>query len=330
MEVEVAHRLQQALVARRERLLEWQADHTHHAGGDALPALRDVDHALEAIDEGTFGVCTVCHEMVDEKRLELDFTACVCLEHYSDADRRLLERDLEMAAQVQQHLFPVGAPRMRSTQIAAYAQPAHIVSGDYYDYFSFRENMQGVAMADVMGKGLAASLLMANLQASLRILGPEHDGLDTLAARLNGLFQHNLRLIRFISLVLVAVDEEVGALEYVNAGHNAPLLFDAASSEIKRLSPTGPALGITSTPEFTPRRLDFRQGDVAVLFTDGIVEARDAAGEQFGENRVAAYLAHHHQETADAIAAGLRNAVSRFAGERLHDDRSLLVMKRGA
>jgi sigma-B regulation protein RsbU (phosphoserine phosphatase) len=217
---------------------------------------------------------------------------------------------------------------MRSTQIAAHAQPAQIVSGDYYDYFSFRETVQGVAIADVMGKGLAASLLMANLQASLRILGPEHHRLDDLARRLNGLFEHNLRLIRFISLVLLAVDEEAGALEYVNAGHNAPLLFDAARSEITRLAPTGPALGIMSEPPFTTSRLDFRPGDVAVLFTDGIVEARSEAGEQFGEPRLASYLARHHHESAGSIAAGLRNAVTRFAGDRLHDDRSLVVIKR--
>jgi sigma-B regulation protein RsbU (phosphoserine phosphatase) len=335
MEVEIADRIQTALLARRERIKEWQEEQRQSEGdgagfADGLPALGEIDHALERIEDGTLGMCTVCHERVDDSRLELDFTASVCLEHYSDDQRRLLERDLELAAQVQQYLFPVGAPPMRSTRIAAHAQPAHIVSGDYFDYFRFRENMQGVAIADVMGKGLAASLLMANLQASLRILGPEHDRLDALALRLNGLFQHNLRLIRFISLVLLAVDEEAGVLEYVNAGHNAPLLFDAASSDISRLPPSGPALGIMPDPAFATRRVDFRPGDVAVLFTDGVVEARDAGGQQFGETGVADYLARHHEESADAIALGLRNAVASFADGRLEDDRSLLVLKRGA
>jgi sigma-B regulation protein RsbU (phosphoserine phosphatase) len=129
--------------------------------------------------------------------------------------------------------------------------------------------------------------------------------------------------------VLLAVDEEDGALEYVNAGHNAPLLFDAATSEIRRLPPSGPALGIMPDPSFTTRRVDFRRGDVVVLFTDGVVEARDAVGQQFGEAGVADYLAQHHDETADAIALGLRNAVARYSDGRVEDDRSLLVIKRG-
>jgi sigma-B regulation protein RsbU (phosphoserine phosphatase) len=335
MEVGIVDRFQSALLARRDRLISWLNEPSHAArgrgdgaayGGD-VPVLHDIDVALEHIEDGTFGQCEVCGDTVDEVRLDLDFAACVCLDHYSEDDRRRLERDLELAARVQQHLFPVGAPTMRSLEVAAHARPARIVSGDYYDYFCFRDTLQGIAIADVMGKGLAASLLMANLQASLRILGPEHDTLDALATRLNGLFIHNLRLIRFISLVLVALDEESGTLQYVNAGHNPPLHWDSRAGRVRRLTPTGPALGIMQDPPFTSRTLDFAPGDMLVMYTDGLVEARSPGGEAFGNERLERYLDHHHADSAMSAAAGLRSSLEHFTGGQYIDDVSLLVVR---
>jgi sigma-B regulation protein RsbU (phosphoserine phosphatase) len=333
MEVGIVDRVQSALLARRDRLRAWLNDPRPAMGdgmraGAELPALAEVETALGQIEDGSFGICHVCHELVSEERLELDFTACVCLEHYSEEDRRDLERDLELAARVQQHFYPVDAPTMRSVEIAGHAQPARIVSGDYFDYFRVRGGMQGLAIGDVMGKGLPASLLMANLQASLRILGPEHDALDELALRINGLFQHNLRLIRFISLALVAIDEERGQLRYVNAGHNPPLLWSRSERTIRRLAPTGPAIGMMPDPPFSAVSAPFSDGDVLLLYTDGLVEARDANGEPFGDARLEAYLAHHHAEPAERLLAGLRAAVTRFAPGPQRDDMSMMVVRR--
>jgi sigma-B regulation protein RsbU (phosphoserine phosphatase) len=338
VDARVLDRFRRALTARRARLGAWLATDARHAvpaGGDgtgdaadACPALAEVDAALGRIEHGTFGQCALCDGEVEEDRLELDFTTCVCLGHYSEQEIEALERDLALAARVQRHLYPCGVPALPGFEIAAHARPARIVSGDYYDFFPFHGTRQGVALADVMGKGLPASMLMASLQASLRILGPEHEALDGLAARLNALFRYNLRLIRFISLFLLALDDEADALAYCNAGHPPPLLLPAAAKTVHPLTPTGPALGLLPDPTFEARSVPFRPGDLLVLYTDGLTEARSPAGEEFGEERLARYLLHHRAEPADAFLAGLRRALARFTEGHFRDDLSLLVVKR--
>ncbi|MDX1531488.1 MAG: PP2C family protein-serine/threonine phosphatase, partial [Rhodothermales bacterium] len=322
METRMLDRFKDALTAHRARLAGWLRSEaegapvgcaaTGHASGGALPVLAEIDRALGRIADRTFGRCTQCSGEVEPERLSLDFTTCVCLDHYSASEVRALERDLELAARVQRHLFPCCVPALPQVQIAAHAQPASILSGDYYDFFSAPDGAQGIALADVMGKGLPASMLMANLQASLRILGPEHDDLDALAARLNGLFRYNLKLIRFISLFLLTVDAEAGLLRYCNAGHHPPLLWDGATGAVTRLDPTGPALGIVPAPTFSARTLPFNPGDTLVLYTDGLVEARDPEGEEFGEARLSRYLERHHAAPAEVLLAGLREVVTGF------------------
>jgi sigma-B regulation protein RsbU (phosphoserine phosphatase) len=340
VDARVLNRFRHALAARHDGLRAWLRtgapsavptngdglDEAHDA--EACPALAEVDAALDRIAQGTFGQCALCDGEVEEDRLELDFTTCVCLGHYSEQEIAALERDLELAARVQRHLYPCGVPALPGVEIAAHAQPAHLLSGDYYDFFPFRGTRQGVALADVMGKGLPASMLMANLQASLRILGPEHDALDALAARLNGLFRYNLRLIRFISLFLLALDEGADALEYCNAGHLPPLLLRAATKRVDRLLPTGPGIGLVPDPTFETKPVPFHPGDLLVLYTDGLTEARSPAGEEFGEERLRRYLLHHHAQPAEAFLSGLRRTLTRFTGGHLHDDLSLLVVRR--
>lgn len=291
---------------------------------DAVTAL---DEALDRIDHGAFGRCTLCDGEVEPERLELDFTTCVCLSHYTEAQIRHLERDLELAARVQQQLFPACVPALPGIQVAAHAHPAHLLSGDYYDFFAYENGVQGFGIADVMGKGLPASMLMANLQASLRILGPEYEDLGALMVRLNELFRHNLKLIRFISVCLLALDPRTRQLRYANAGHNPPLFWEAANRSVHWLKPTGPAIGLLHAPSFHTDTLALQPGDLVVLYTDGLVEMRSPAGEAFGDERLAHFVTHHHGEPAEAILRGLRSAALRFAGGRAQDDLALLVLK---
>lgn len=336
MEPRLLDRFRHALTAHRDSLRAWLRNGTTQdvagcegeAPEDGAPVLAEIDRALERIEDRTFGRCAVCHGEVEPERLALDFTTCVCLDHYSGEQLRALEQDLALAARVQQHLFPCCVPALSGVQFAAHAEPANILSGDYYDFFSAPGGAQGVALADVMGKGLPASMLMANLQSALRILGPEYPALDELAVRLNGLFRYNLKLIRFISLFLLVIDPEDDSLRYCNVGHNPPLLWRRATGGVDRLAPTGPALGLVPDPTFTARTSPFEEGDVLVLYTDGLVEARSPSGEEFGEDRVSAYLREHHASSAEALVVGLREAVSRFSNGKLHDDLSLLVIKR--
>lgn len=293
---------------------------------DRRTVANELNEAAEQARNGTFGKCDLCDGYVEPERLVLDFTTRVCLDHYTGKQLEDLERDLELAAQIQQHLFPQWVPALDRVEIASHAAPGRIVSGDYFDFFSFRNDDQGAIIADVMGGGVPAGMLMSNLQASLRILGPEYESPGDLAGRLNELFRYNLRLIRFISLVLLAVDRENRRIRYANAGHNPPLLL-RASGEICWLRPTGPAIGLMPEASFETVTVDTNPGDLLVLYTDGLVEARGADGSQFGEGGLLGAVSTRNGRSADAVLAELWNAVQHHCGGVLDDDAALLVAR---
>jgi sigma-B regulation protein RsbU (phosphoserine phosphatase) len=336
MNEESLKQFRESLTQHREALREWyysdSRDKKIHLGGRALhevlQVLSNLDDALKRIDESDFGKCKQCSDNgeVEIERLEMDYTTCVCIDHYSEGQIRALERDLELAARVQKQLLPRYVPALPGIEIAAHTEPAHIVSGDYYDFFLCQDGLQGVVVADVMGKGLAASMLMSNLQASLRILGPEYEQPHQLLSRLNELFRYNLKLIRFISIFLVRIDVENSTFQYCNGGHHPPLQWEASSKSIHWLHPTGPAIGLLDQPDFRSETRQFNPGDLFLLYTDGLVEARNADGEEFGEQRLAEFVQDNHQEQANDFLLKFRDILKRFSG-KLQDDMTIMVMK---
>lgn len=334
MNKNILEKFRSALTEHRNALVAWMGTNSEsreiQLGGAAVQEVeKEVCKHNEAIDRiavGEFGTCIECNGEVETERLELDFTTTICLDCYSDSQKRLLERDLELAAKVQRQLLPYYIPSLPGVQIAAHTEPAHVVGGDYFDFYSYPDGSQGVVIADVMGKGLSASMLVSNLQASLRILGPEYTELHSLAKRLNDLFRHNVKLISFISLFLVRVDEKNRMLYYCNAGHNPAVLWEAASQSVQWLKPTGPAIGLTSSASFKLKEVPFSPGDMLVLYTDGLVEAGDPGENEFGKERVAAYVKEFAHQPADTFLNGLRGVVKEFAGE-FHDDVTLVVIK---
>lgn len=334
MEQRIVNQFRRFITEHRDNLLTWLKSDTRHKDvhlGDA--SVEEVtrmvsrhNEALSRIDCDEFGKCKECGGEVEPERLELDFTTCVCLDHYSEDQIRVLERDLELAAKVQRQLLPNQIPDLPGVQIAAHTEPAHVVGGDYFDFFPYPDGAQGAAIADVMGKGLSASMLMSNLQASLRILGPEYTSLDALAGRLNQLFRNNLKLISFISMFLVRIDVEAGMLQYCNAGHNPAMWWEASSGTIHLLKPTGPAIGLTRSAQFKAKELRYAPGDLLLLYTDGLVEARNPGDEEFGKERVTAYVKEHLHQPVNLFLTGLRETAKKFAG-KLDDDVTLMVIK---
>jgi sigma-B regulation protein RsbU (phosphoserine phosphatase) len=281
--------------------------------------------ALENIGRGDFGKCTVCGDDVDTNLLEYDFTSSMCLSHYSNEQLQTLQRELELVSQVHRDLLPCKTPSLPGIAMAAHTESARIVGGDYYDFFDFRDHAQGIAIADVMDKGLPASMLMSNLQASLRILGPEASELECLAERLNRLFRRNLNLIKFISIFFGAIAVRSKTLTYCNAGHHPPLWWQATRKDFQWLSPTGPALGLTADPRYASQSITFAGGDVFVFYTDGLVEA-GSNGEQFGEERLRNYVQNNLGRPPEDMVKGLLSAARQFAG-RFTDDVTLMVVR---
>ena len=339
MEAPILERFRNAISQRRDNLLDWlrstppeqriltRNGRTRDVLTEETSVVADASRALEQMEHGTFGRCLICHGEIESDRLELDFTTSICLDCYEASELRALERDLEMAALVQQELFPREVPALRGVQIAAHAMPGRIVSGDYYDFFRFQNGAQGIVVADVMGAGLPASILMSNLQASLRIIASQYESPDRLVARLNELYRYNLKLIRFISMFILSIDPDRRNISFTNAGHQPPLLWKAGSTTHTWLKPTCPAIGIVPDATFSCTTLDATPGDILVLFTDGLVEARNHSGVSFDEEGLSAFVRDHHELSAEEILAGLWRNVKHFSGGRMADDAALLVVK---
>jgi len=334
MDQETLDRFRSTLNSHRNTLMEWLEEDTPDkqirlngkSDEEVIQILGELKEALHQIEWGEFGACVECEGEVETERLELDFTTSVCLAHYTEAQIRALESDLELASKVQRELMPCCAPTLSGIEVAMYSEPARIVGGDYHDFFPLDDGAQGVVIADVMGKGLPAGILMSNLQASLRIIGPQLKHPADIVCKLNELFKRNLKLIKFISLFLAIIDPEKKLFHYCNAGHHPPLLFNVHSKEMNWLHPTGPAIGLGANSDFESRSITLQPGDFILMYTDGLVEAQNASREEFGDNRLASSLLKHHHITCDSLLKMVRNDAFTFAGQ-FQDDVTLLAIK---
>ena len=263
----------------------------------------------------------------DPDPLRLDFITSVNLEHLSQPEVEALERDLELASQMQRHLFPCCVPALANLEVAAHLRPAGIVSGDFFDFFCYGETGQGILVADIMGKGLPASMVMANIQATMRALGCDYHDAGAMMARLNRLFREHMKPGVFASMVVVTYDPETDTLRYTNAGHLPPLLWRNQTQSVEWLESTGPAIGLMDKAIYSSDQVKMDSGDVMLLFTDGLTEARNNAGEEFEAHRLVSFIAEHHDKPAGEIITALNTSLQEFVKGNLLDDLTLLILK---
>jgi sigma-B regulation protein RsbU (phosphoserine phosphatase) len=238
-----------------------------------------------------------------------------------------LERELQMARELQASLLPREAPQLAGWDFAAYWQPARQVSGDFYDFIPTGQGV-GVIIADVSDKGMPAALFMALsrtiVRASLIRSDSPAEGM-TQANRLICADSPNSMFVTLFGAQLAAS----GELIYVNAGHNPPYLYRAAIEQPQRLARTGMALGLDDTLRLEQRAAHLDPGDTLVLYTDGILDALNARGEEFGDTRLRRVCARRRTETASQIVAALRDEVLAFVGDQpLADDCTVVIVKR--
>lgn len=341
MEAPVLERIRSGITERRARLTQWLQGSAEEQRALALgpmteASLQDhlsqLDLALEKSRTGEMGLCEVCHETVETELLELDYQCCVCLEHFSEAQVRELERELELAQGVQRELLPREVPEFPGLQVAAYTRPAQIVSGDFFDFYQFQDGRPGVVVADVAGHGLSASLHMAGLQSLMRALVPISASPSQVLQHIHKLYRHNFRFTTFVSVFLAAADLQQGELCYASAGHNPPALLGVGAEAGLRLDwlmPTGPALGLTEQGDYTERQVRFEPGDMLALYTDGIPEAFAPSGEQFGQARLEQLLRQGLALSAQEAVRSVRDALQTFTGtDAPTDDVTLIVFRR--
>jgi sigma-B regulation protein RsbU (phosphoserine phosphatase) len=294
--------------------------------------LRVLEQGIRKAESKELGVCTVCNEYVEPHWLETNFTNCVCLEHLTGEERSRLEAELELSQKVQKALLPQSLPDIPGWELAAFSQPASIVGGDYFDFLRFRDGAPGLVIADVMGKGMPASMLMASLQAYLRVIVPESDSPGQVLVRANLLFHHNIQLTKFVSLVIAQLDQVTGTVVYANAGHNPPFVVRRKTNgtrEVIPLPPTGAAIGLVENASFQIGTVHIAHGDMLVFYTDGIVEATNPAKEEFGEARLRTFLADYSGGSPAEVIRDLRGNVKQFVSDQpLSDDTTILVCRR--
>jgi serine phosphatase RsbU (regulator of sigma subunit) len=238
-----------------------------------------------------------------------------------------LEAELKRAATLQQSLLPTGARTVGRMGIAGKNVPSFDVGGDYFDFVPSPDGRMVVALGDVAGKGMAAAFLMTDLRATMRAQVETERPIIELVSRLNRSIYQNVKGERFITLMTTMVNGETGEISYVNGGHNPPYLL-RADGALETLTTGGLLLGIFPEAVYETASVTMRAGDVLTLYSDGVTEARSPDGEEYGEERLEAFLRSHHELAPEKLVGSLIEEIQKFTNAaRLADDVTVVVIR---
>jgi sigma-B regulation protein RsbU (phosphoserine phosphatase) len=248
-----------------------------------------------------------------------------------------LRRELALAAEVQQRLFPEQPPDSARFELSGFCQPARGVGGDYYDFLQFDNQQTGIAVADVAGKGISAALLMSSVQASLRSQAMVRDNGGAskaspaeMVSTLNRLLCRSTGPATYVTFFYAEFDEQTRRLTYVNAGHNAPLLLRSSDSLAAghRLTSGGPVIGMFDHCYYEEETLQLESGDLLAAYTDGVTEALNASGEEFGEERLQEALASAAHLPATEVRDSIVQRIRAWCADApQHDDLTFIVFR---
>jgi phosphoserine phosphatase RsbU/P len=293
---------------------------TRESKTEPAPAWGAVFARFQDVDGNSFGLVSFDEESraVEEQRR----AAAAKLE----AERRA-HHELEIARQVQARLFPQSLPASRTLQYAGRCMQAREVGGDYFDFLSLGQERLGLVVGDIAGKGIAAALLMANLQANLRSqCATALDQLQVFLRSVNQLFHENTVESAYATLFFAEYDDRERRLRYANCGHLPGLLLRRDDS-VERLDATAYVLGLFPEWDCTIGERQLNPGDVLALYTDGITETFDDGDQEFGEERLVASLRRHRKLEPEALVASIVDEVRSFGPHEQSDDVTLIVAK---
>jgi sigma-B regulation protein RsbU (phosphoserine phosphatase) len=244
-------------------------------------------------------------------------------------EKERIEKELNIARDIQKRLLPDKLPPIEGYQIAALNEPSQFVGGDYYDIIQTGDDKVVLAIADVTGKGIPASLIMANLQAMLHLLNDSELDLPAKTGKINNIIYENTPPDIFITFFWGILNTRSNTFSYVNAGHNAPLLYRASTETFEELNKGGLLIGALKTMmPYQSETVSIQPDDVLVFFTDGVTEAMDEQDEEYEENRLKSVIKTHRTKSAQEIKEVLVDDVKTFCNNQLGDDLTLIILKR--
>ena len=299
---------------------DWSRKGVYFHHPPQVPAWGGMFTSFEDLDGNSFGLVGF-----DEATRALE------AQRRAGADKREAElraaRELEIAKQVQARLFPQTLPSLRTLEYAGVCLQAREVGGDYYDFLSLGKDRVALVIGDISGKGIAAALLMANLQANLRSQSAlAADQPHQLLRLVNQLFYENTAENSYATLFFAEYDDNVQRLRYANCGHLSALLLKKNGSLV-RLDSTATVLGLFKEWDCSVGVVQISAGDILALYTDGITEAFDAAEEEFGEERLVESLRRNRELSSPTLLAAIIAEVQQFSALEQHDDITLIVAK---
>lgn len=311
------------LLDRREKLQS--AVSSISTGGEFARLIKEVDAALMRLDDGLYGLCESCLAPVETDRLLSDPLTCVCLGCLTPKQRHDLEEDLQLAVRIQRNLLPPREVNSGAWEIAYHFEPAGLVSGDYCDLIRTDDGDLYFILGDVSGKGVAAALLMSNLQAMFRSLVSLKIPLTELMERASRLFCESTLSTHYATLVCGKASDN-GEIEICNAGHLPPIVIKQGGNLM--LNSTGLPLGLFSGEHFTCRKLRLEAGDTLLLYTDGLTEAADFFGTEYGIERLLQTVNVPFMCKADELIRACVDDYSRFRkGVEKTDDLTVMALR---
>ena len=281
----------------------------------------DSPHAWRQFQPGDLNLLTVMAN-VAAMRIERERLAA------AEQERQIMEREFQQAAEIQNQFLPSAPPKVPGLDLAGYNCPCHSVGGDYYNFAPLPNGKVMVTLGDVAGKGLPAALLMVNLQARVQLLSERPGDPAKLVTTLNRALHAVCPSNRFITFFLSEIDPETGECSFCNAGHNPPFVI-RANGGVETLAGGGPVLGILPGLEFSGHTSPLSPGDTLVIYSDGVTEANNMEGEEFGEDRLERILVDNRGASAGQLVETINAELERFVnGAPPADDITIVVARR--
>jgi sigma-B regulation protein RsbU (phosphoserine phosphatase) len=242
-------------------------------------------------------------------------------------DKQRMEEELRLGQEIQRNLLPNICPTGESFELAGYNLPSKEVGGDYYDFIPLTDDRIGIAIGDISGKGIPAAILMSNLQASFRISAGQGALPSDVVRQVNGQIAKTTSIEKFATFFYGIFNPKTYSFEYTNAGHNYPILLRKNGSH-SMLKEGGLVIGVVEKADYQTKALRLKTGDTLLLYTDGITEAMNPSGEEFGEVRLVNCLARTNQNSAQEILENVLTEVTDFTrGDTHSDDLTLVVLR---